>query len=667
MRRLTSLMTGLMLILGACSTAAVDDAPPTTGATPPAMVGSVFRLFDTCDDLLAYYQSHALEMVGPWGLDGGPIYYLDKDGALPPTAQAADTAEAAAGSSSDRVTGTNNQIAGVDEADIVKTDGARIFTITDGVFRVLTVGTTLELRGRLQLDWWPQAMILHGDAVLLIGQVWGGGGISPLEDRMGFAPQYGSAVTRLAQVDVSNPDRPTITATLDLDGSYVDARIVDGVVRMAITSYPVGISWTYPQGSGIRAERAATEANRQIIRETTLDNWLPYYVYQADGIEREGRLLDCSNVMAPNDFSGLDTLSLLTFDLAAGLQSWADAAVVATGSTMYATQDHVYLATQRWFDWRLLADTGELDGVTDGFRTQIHLFDTTDPGAPRYLASGEVPGFLLNQFSMDEHEGILRVATTSQPAWWGRSGSSESQVVTMRQSGDALETLGSVGGLGKGEQIYSVRFLGELGYVVTFRQTDPLYVLDLSDPSAPAAVGELKINGYSAYLHPVGEGRLLGLGQDATDQGQRLGTQLSLFDVSNPSDPVRLDAVSMDGGWSAVEGDHHAFTFVDGLVLAPFESWMWEPVAAGDSESGRFDTGVMAVRVGDDHLLLADILRPVLDGPVAEKDLWETGRDPWRMVPLRTIVIGDRIFTITNGGIAVHDFDTLQRLDVVDF
>jgi hypothetical protein len=662
MRRFTALLTGITLFIGACSADTVDDGPTTTGTNgPSALVGSVFRVFDTCDDLLAYYQANALEMVGPWGLDAFPVVFMDDatEMALP--------ADGGAATPSARVTGTNNQIAGVDEADIVKTDGARIFTITDGVFRVLTVGTTVELRGRIQLDWWPQAMLLHGDSVLLIGQVWGGGGISPLEDRVGIAPQYQSTVTRLMQIDVSDPDRPRVGATLDMDGTYVSARLVDGIARLAITSSPVGIEWAYPDGSGIRAEREATEANREIIRNTTLDNWLPYYVYQGDGIEREGRLLDCTKVMAPNEFSGLETLSLLTFDLASGLQSWADAAVVASGSTMYATEDHVYLATQRWVDWRVLADTGEIEDAADGFRTQIHLFDTTDPGAPRYMASGEVRGFLLNQFSLDEHDGVLRVATTSQPTGWGFSTASESQVVTLRRDGDRLESLGMVGGLGKGEQIYSVRFMGDLGYVVTFRQTDPLYVIDLSDPASPAAVGELKINGYSAYLHPVGEGRLLGLGQDATDEGRRLGTQLSLFDVTDPANPQRLDTVSMDGGWSAVEGDHHAFTFVDGLVLAPFESWIWGPVDGDAVESGRFDTGVMAVRVEGDRLTLADILRPMFDGPIDEKDLWETGNDPWRMVPLRTIVIGDRIFTITNGGVAIHDFSTYQRLDVVEF
>ncbi len=166
----------------------------------------------------------------------------------------------------------------------------------------------------------------------------------------------------------------------------------------------------------------------------------------------------------------------------------------------------------------------------------------------------------------------------------------------------------------------------------------------------------------------MGEGRLLGVGQDATDEGRTLGTQLSLFDVSDPANPERIDTVSMDGGWSTVEGDHHAFTFIDGLVLAPFESWVW-PDEGRDEEfdSGRFDTGVMAVRVEGDRLVLGEILRPLLDGPIAEKDLWNKGVDPWRMMPLRTIVIGERIYTVTNGGLAIHDFSTYERLDIVEF
>jgi Beta propeller domain len=132
-------------------------------------------------------------------------------------------------------------------------------------------------------------------------------------------------------------------------------------------------------------------------------------------------------------------------------------------------------------------------------------------------------------------------------------------VTVLDQRDGALRQIGQVGGLGQGERIFAVRFIGPAGYVVTFRQVDPLYVVDLERPAQPVVRGELKIRGYSAYLHPVGPGLLLGVGQDATDAGAQLGTQLSLFDVSDPSNPRRLHQAAVAGASSQAEFDHHAF------------------------------------------------------------------------------------------------------------
>ena len=147
--------------------------------------------------------------------------------------------------------------------------------------------------------------------------------------------------------------------------------------------------------------------------------------------------------------------------------------------------------------------------------------------------------------------------------------------------------IGSVGGLGKTEQIRAVRFLGDTGYVVTFRQTDPLYVIDLTDPANPVLDGELKIPGYSAYLHPVGDGLLLGVGQDATDSGQTLGTQLSLFDVSDPTNPQQIDTLAI-GGSSEVEWDHKAFLYwpEDGTIVLPVSPG-WNNCSSDEAVPGR--------------------------------------------------------------------------------
>jgi hypothetical protein len=509
-------------------------------------------------------------------------------------------------------------------------------------------------------DWWPQGILLQGNTVLAVGQVWGGE-ITPLADSR-VAPGYSTPVTRVAQVDVSDANNPRLVRTLDMDGSFISARNVGGSVRIALNSNPVGLEFVTPAGGGLRAEREATEANREIIRNSTLDNWLPYYVLtDANGSIAEGQLLDCNTVMAPNTFAGIDTLSLLTFDLGAGIGAWNVAAVVASGATMYATIDSTYLATQRWMNWQIMTES-EVADAAEGFTTQIHKFDTTG-GVPRYEATGEVKGFLLNQFAMDEYGGDLRVATTTSPNDWWISDESESRVTVLRRNGDTLTQIGLVEGLGLTERIFAVRFMEAVGYVVTFRQTDPLYVLDLSNPTAPGVVGELKIPGYSAYLHPVGEGRLLGVGQDADEDGRVKGTQISLFDVSDPANPQRIDQVTLEGGWSQAEGNHLAFTFTDGTALAPYERWEWEVIEQTGKERSTFDTGVLALRVNGDSLSLDGILRTELDSAVVLEGDEDWGRiDPYRMVPQRTIVIDGYVYTVTQGGIAVHDLATLARI-----
>ncbi|MEX2280715.1 MAG: beta-propeller domain-containing protein, partial [Acidimicrobiia bacterium] len=561
-------------------------------------------------------------------------------------------------------TESNNQVSGVDEIDIVKTDGNRIYTVVDGVLRIGTVGNPgITMAGSLAFgDWWPQGILLQGDTVIAVGQIWGGD-VTPLASDSRIAPGYWTSITRIAEIDVSDAANPRTVRTLDMDGSFVSARNVGGSIRLALNSNPVGLEFVTPSGGGLQAERQATEANRQIIRNSSIDNWLPYFVLtETNGSTSEGQLVDCNTVMAPNTFAGIDTLSLLAFDIGSGIGAWEDAGVVASGATMYATADATYLATQRWMDWGIMTEAETAD-ATEGITTQIHKFATTG-GVPRYVASGEVKGFLLNQFSMDEYAGDLRVASTTSPNDWWMSDESESRVTVLRPNGDTLAEIGMVDELGLTERIFAVRFMGPTGYVVTFRQTDPLYVVDLSNPAAPAVVGELKIPGYSAYLHPVADGRLLGVGQDADEEGRVLGTQVSLFDVTNPADPQRIDQITLEGGWSQAEGNHLAFTFVDGTALAPYERWTWEIVESDTAkEQSTFDTGVLAIRVNGDTLSLDGILRTELDSAVTLDSEDDWGRiDPYRMVPQRTIVIDGYVYTVTAGGIAVHSFDTLTRV-----
>jgi len=249
---------------------------------------------------------------------------------------------------------------------------------------------------------------------------------------------------------------------------------------------------------------------------------------------------------------------------------------------------------------------------------------------------------VLNQFSISEHEGHLRVATTEGAPWGPPTGpESQSGVSVLRADGERLVTVGRVTGLGRGERILGVRFLGDRGYVVTFRQVDPLYVVDLSDPTAPRVRGELKITGYSAYLHPVSPTRLLGVGQDATEQGGRLGAQVSLFDVEDPAQPRLLDRAGV-AGWAAVEQDHHAFLWWAPARLAVL------PVDAYPS------SGAVAFRVGSASVDEA--------GRITHPAPSEHHLPP----PIgRSLVIGDRLLTVSATGIATNALGDLAPLGFV--
>ncbi len=231
---------------------------------------------------------------------------------------------------------------------------------------------------------------------------------------------------------------------------------------------------------------------------------------------------------------------------------------------------------------------------------------------------------------MSESGGVLRVASTTGDTWTEGPGESESMITTLAESDGKLEEIGRVGGLGPGEEIYAVRFIGDMGYVVTFEQTDPLYTVDLSDPENPVTTGELKIPGYSAYLHPVADGRLLGIGQAGTAGGTITGAQASLFDVADPEQPERIDALGLtDGryGSTSTEWDHHAFLYSPehSLAVVPVESY------------GRDATsGAIAIAVDPDGGL-AEIAQLEDEGQIE-----------------RSLVAGENLVTVSTRGVAVR-------------
>jgi uncharacterized secreted protein with C-terminal beta-propeller domain len=534
-----------------------------TAASADARPRAAKRLkaFGSCESLVGYAARH----VPPARIPG--VQPMSRAGP-------GDEEQAASGGGAADSSQTNVQEVGVDEPDTVKTDGATIFALANGHLHAVNARSpapallgTLELRGGS-----GEAMFLHAGRALVLG--------------------YGPRGTRMTEVDVSDPARMKVVSTEDVDGYLVDARLTGSAARVVVASEPAALY-------GRRALRSRASG------------WLPMsrLRYARKGRTITSRAVGCRSVRRPAVFSGPGVLAVYTVDLAKGLPA-VDADAIFTGAdTVYASAGSLYVATRRW-------DEDPVGGMTS-----IHRFATAAPDRTWYAASGAVPGTLLNQFSLSEHEGVLRVATT---------GRRESRVTTLDPRDGRLVERGHVAGLGPDERIFAVRFIGDVGYVVTFRQVDPLYTIDLADPDRPRVIGELKIPGYSAY------DLLLGVGQEATERGRLRGLQLSLFDVSDLARPARLHQLRLGDRWSqsAVEWDHHAFLWWPATNLAVL------PIDSKDF------TGAAGFRV-DRTSGIAEVGR--VSHPARRRFVTPVGR---------AVVVGPRLYTISDLGVRASAIDS---------
>ncbi len=705
----------LALGLGAASCVADDpeaitDSTRTTDLTGDDIILTAgLETVGDCDALLARLIDEGLERVGPYGFGSGYFWgpgILEGDRDLaeasgddssgaPATTVAASEPSQAAGGEEDGFSGTNTQEIGVDEADIVKTDGTRLIVVAEGKVQVLDItGQAPELQHSIELpNFGGGELFINGDQALLMSTSWTEVPIMRSDAARSFMPE-GQEITRITTIDLN---AGTLGRTIEFTGRYLSAREADGSVRVVIAAGMGNFAWLYP--SNPDAEDAATEANKDLLRRSTIDDWLPAYrvVENGDSVD-SGLLFDCDRTHLPMEFAGFGSIGILTVDANAGFALTDSLGVITDGQTVYASTDRLTVATPRYPEWDF--ETGV---VKDGeiARTALHNFDITDPVRATYVASGRVDGTLLNQYSLSEYDGYLRVATTRQVGTdWNET---VSAVVVLAERDGALVETGRVDGLGKGEQIFAVRYQGDLAYVVTFRQTDPLYVIDLSDPSAPKARGELKIPGFSSYLHPIGDGLLLGVGQDATDEGRTTGAQMSLFDVTDPDNPVRIDTLPLGAknSSSIVQWDARAFNYWSptNTAIVPVESW--------DERADRDGNAASAVLVRVENRTLIDagsVRHPStrqcedvyytedVDGAVAEEAPATTVPEPaadedppqtmtipapieagggvapiapeewcWTWTPqiLRTVVADGTLYTISTAGVHSFDFATL--------
>lgn len=664
-----------------------------------ASTRTALTTFASCDEALAWFIQEGLERVGPYGLDGHwygapEVAFTDDvaeeeqaggEGAAPPAAPAPTTDgdsandggdDAAGGGSDGDVSQTNVQEDGVDEPDIVKATAEAAYVATSGGVEVLALGadgpthvTTVDVPGTA----YGHELLLDGDVLLVLGS--GDGYVQPSDAAPAstdFAPEYyyPDPTTTIARYDISDRTAPTLIDTSEVDGTYRSARMVEGVVRLVTSANPSGLHFVFPGDGSQEAHDAALAHNRQVIEDSTLDSWLP----QVDGQQA----VDCTGVHTPPGFSGLATVLVSTIDVDGGAAPTSAAAVVAQAETIYASTERLVVTSTQWGSWS--------DSQPDAVTTQVHSFDITDAAATTYVASGEVDGYTLNSFAISERDGYYRIATTTEPPFGpspeplpepmpvepdggaGDGGGSPDEpaepaptqprqqtttdngITVLTEGGGELFTVGRVFGLGLGERIFAVRYLGDIAAVVTFRQVDPLYLVDLTNPAAPRVTGELKIPGVSRYLHPLGEDHLLGVGQDGDDDGRLTGLQVSLFDISDRAAPTRVDSIEFGPGDSPVEWDHKAFLFWAALDRALVPANLY-----GQDERG-YRTGVQVVDTDTDAGTLT------LAGEVTQPE----NPDYFPQVD-RTFVADGVLYTVSRAGVSAHDLVTLADLGSATF
>lgn len=518
---------------------------PGDAVTPAAFHGDL-QPAASCAALRRSYVQRALELVGPYGWQ---LYYpqlghgamvLDRADAPIPSAGnlASYKANYRGPQTSHRLsseTGTNVQEAGVDEPDAVKTDGEVLLRLRHAVLTAYDVtGDEVAELGSLDLgDLRNGEILLAGDTVVAVGN-----------------PGRRLGATRVVTVDVTDPAAPALVETVDYDSALVTARQHGGDVRLVLQAGLPHLDFVEPAGrrAGPLRERLrdARAANRRVVRESTLADWIPRVVRGGGAAEQ---LVDCDHVAIPRADLALDTMAVVGFSADAPTE--LDALGLAGAAPLaYESPDHLYLATQGDpFGFRGLWGPGvPRTGVLDDGVTQVFDFALDGDGAS-YVGSGEVEGAVADRWSMDEHDGVLRLAVgpTSETGNFN-------SVVTLRAEGDELVEIGRLDRLGVGEQIQSVRWFQGLAILVTYRQRDPLYAVDLTDQTAPRLAGELKIPGFSEYLHPLGRYWMVGMGEGP---GERpgWGAQVSLFRVGDLAHPRRLDVVEYAAGTEARAGD----------------------------------------------------------------------------------------------------------------
>jgi inhibitor of cysteine peptidase len=512
-------------------------------ADPEQGYGNEVKRFNSTAELKAFLLEHQAETGGGGGGSSwngiGPQPLAARESAPKTAAPALTIPQAFDGSAADYST-TNVQIRGVDEADFVKNDGEYIYLIS-GDRLVIVDAYPAEKAGIISetsLPGQPVELFLSGDRLVVFST---GQDETLVKPATSVAPvPYWRDMTRASVYDVSDRSDPELERTISFSGSYLDSRMIGDHVY-AVTTEPV--RWY------------GNDPIIPLVNDGPTVTSPPVYYFDV-----------------PYGSFVYDTIS--SFSVKDNNPPEAETFLCGYSTTLFVSTDNLYIAYQKQIPYQRWKTTGLLlveqpaDTGVPQEGTIIHRFAIKN-GDVSYAATGDVPGHLLNQFSMDEDSGNLRVATTVE-GWNDRGSYQFNNVYVLDRQ---MKTIGRLEYIAPDERIYSTRFVGDRLYMVTFKRIDPFFVIDLSDPENPGILGELKIPGYSDYLHPYDENHIIGVGKEtgSNDWGgvSVAGLKLALFDVTDVNNPRLVDKVEIGDAGTDSEAlrDHKAFLFDKGKNL----------------------------------------------------------------------------------------------------
>lgn len=551
---------------------------------------------------------------------------------------------------------TNVQVEGVDEADIIKTDGDYIYTLAQEQLIIAAAypPENAEIISYTSLDGViPQEMFIHGNRLLIFGNSqYDFDDVRPaisMSPDVSYYPPYASFMT-VKLFDITVRERPELLRTIDLEGYYITSRKIDDYAYFVVNSYPYFLDekpiWTdiVPCFRVIQGNGKPDTVNMEPIAHYSEIGYIP--------------------PLQGKQFIIVASISLTDED-----DKIRNEVIVGSADEAYASLENLYI-TQT--SWTVYTDTGEISPDYSE-STAITKFNIKN-GWIRFCSQANVPGHILNQFSMDEFNTHFRIATTKGDVW-DTSAPSTNNVYILDAE---LDRTGALEGLAPGETIYSVRFAGEKGYLVTFKKIDPFFVLDLSDHKNPALLGELKIPGYSDYLHPYDKNHIIGIGKDAVDADEDLiddrgfgfawfqGVKMALFDVTDPTNPVEMYTVNIGdrGTDSEALHNHKAFLFdrekeilVIPITLAEIEG---EPSA--DNQYG-----VVTFQGAYVYNINLDIGFD-LKGRITHHDNFDDTNSYNRTTAIRrSLYIEDVLYSMSNVRLQLNDLLTLDILKKLDF